>query len=210
MTILEVLLRPKDTADALAARALRLMLRAKAVSRQATVDGPIAWLFASAALRLISEHLKHYPFLPQEPNGGWRPGVSGWPIEQSGSMRREPLSEATVIALSSTFLDKADDLLQNHQEPPGITDKADFFPDAENHAGVQPAYERILLMLADHSSLDWSRYCIVVGEPTDTAGHMVHVPALNQGYANLVKATHVSSLADLPQAIRQLIQTAPR
>lgn len=180
MNLLEFLWGEKDALDELAAGAIRQMLRAKSIEPKSGEDAAMAWQLAYSTLQLISQNLKHYPFVPQEPNGGLVVDASGQIVEQSGSMPGEPLTEASVLRLSSALLDKANELLKKHEEPLSLADDAEFFSVTDNQPVIQAAYEQVLKKTGDASPQFWNRYLFVISESPDDAIPVLQLPAINQ------------------------------
>jgi hypothetical protein len=185
MNIIEFLWGDKDALDELAAGAIRQMLRARSIESKSAEDAALAWHLAYCALLLISQNLKHYPFVPQETNAGWVVDNSGRIVEQSGSMSGEPLTEATVLRLSSAFLDGANELLKKHEEPISIADDAKCFPITDNQPVLQAAFEQALEKPGEASGQFWNRYHIVISQPPEDAIPILQLPAIVQALETL-------------------------
>src|ERR1700677_3044142 len=103
MNMFELLCDPKDELDVLASRAIFLMWRAQ--SRQAkSREAVIACWFADYVLHLISDQVKHYPFLADHTSTGPTTDTAMDFRDQSQSMSGEE-NPADVQNTATQILD---------------------------------------------------------------------------------------------------------
>jgi hypothetical protein len=146
------LMQPKDALDKLADDAIYLSMRARGLEDQAPADAGYASLLAVSALHLISDQVKHYPFVERRfTDSGWIFDSAGRLSERSGSMRGEPMTEEAVHALATIFLNKAQAVLAKFSQP--ASSLIEF--DSSSH-----------MVLSTATPIDFDRF-LTIGEPNE-------------------------------------------
>lgn len=211
MTLIQFLFGPKDALDELAHQAIRLMFRAKRLETKSARDAATAWLMADMALQMISDNVKHYPFLPCQHKPFLMVNAQGLIVEPSASMSSPPLPPGTVDSVSRSLLSRAESILSPHEEPPLAVDDQDFFkiePGAS--PAVASAYSTALETVG-HAPTPYDRYVLVAGDGADHASNFAAVsqPAFNRIFARRLDESRVNSLDDLRQALAGILSAEP-
>lgn len=175
-TLLHFLLQTEgDDFDQLVRRLCYAMLTANSRRTRHIEDSEhtqlvVAWMSAYIALTMIHEHVRQYHFVTDtfgdpHANGGWTYNAAGQLVEQSGSMRGEPIPAERARQLAEHMLVGAERILtefdERHPNPFGNA----FLGEGFSAIGDPPVS---VVLFGEATKLDADSFSLRI---PDTAGH---------------------------------------